>query len=207
MKKITKTLFGTSLLVAVLFTSCKSEQESASQNSYQNRDMIVKAKLEKRIKSKLEYPDSYEFVELTLKDSVLFSDNVKYNKNYYSQIIEADKKIIQKQEMYKKEGSSSYKQEKVERLQAAISKNEKILAEIERVSSGLGNKAYETASCTYTYSFKSKNTSGKDGSYTYVVQAEHAPEYKVTMVAKESNLLASNSHYFPGYDEIMKSFE
>ncbi|AUC75943.1 hypothetical protein [Olleya sp. Bg11-27] len=207
MKKTTQNLFTVLLLVALFFTSCKSEQESMSENSYKTRDMIVKAKLSKNIKAKLQYPDSYEFVELKVKDSVLYSENISSRLNYYQQIIEADRKNLEKQELYKKEGSSLYKEDKVNELQATVSKNEKILVEIDRIATELGEKVNETAYCTYNYRFKSKNTSGKSGDYNYIVQTGQAPEYKVLMIAEKESMITPNPIDFPGYNEMIKSFE
>ena len=97
MKNQIKNLFTLLLLGTFFFTSCKSEQEAISENSYKVRDNVVQAKLSKLVKAKLEYPESFEFVELKVKDSVLYSDNIKNTKDYYEQIIVADKKIIEKQ--------------------------------------------------------------------------------------------------------------
>ncbi|QCE39972.1 hypothetical protein [Psychroserpens sp. NJDZ02] len=207
MKNQIKNLFTLLLLGTFFFTSCKSEQEAISENSYKVRDNVVQAKLSKLVKAKLEYPESFEFVELKVKDSVLYSDNIKNTKDYYEQIIVADKKIIEKQKLYQKEGSSMYKEEKVKDLEASIIKNEKILIEIDKISTKLGDINSETASCNYSYKFKSKNVSGKLGSYNYFAQAGHAPNYKVVMVAEEKNLRSPNPNDFPGYNEMIQSFE
>ncbi|MEO8933616.1 MAG: hypothetical protein ABI295_04855 [Xanthomarina sp.] len=207
MKKPTKNLFAIIFLITISFTSCKSEKELTIENSFEDRDMIVQANLEKGIIAKLQFPESYEFVGLKLRDSVLFSDNINYLKNYHRQILEADKKNLESQELYKKEGSSRYVKEKVVELQSTISKNEKILLEIDRLSTELGAKVNQAASYTYDYSFKSKNVSGNDRSYEYIVQTSQAPEYKVIKVAESENMIILNPNDFPGYKEMIKTFE
>lgn len=206
MKKPTN-LLAVLFLVTICFTSCKSDKEFRAETLSENRDMIIQSKLEKSVKSKLKYPDSYQFVELRTKDSVLYSDNVKHLKNYYKKILEADKKNLAIQESYKKQGSSKFDNEKLSILQNSVSKNQKILEGIDRVSNDLGDKINETASYTYNYAFKSKNISGKDASYNYIVQTSHSPEYTVLNMAEKEDMIIKNPNDFPGYKEMLKSLE
>lgn len=207
MKKTTQTLFVVLLLSTLIFTSCKSEKELTVETSLENRDMIVQSKLEKSIKAKLQFPDSYEFVELKLRDSVLYSDNIKYYKDYYQRMLESDKKNLERQESYKTQGSSRYEQEKVTELQSTIAKNEKILLEIDKIATALGEDANETASYTYNYMFKSKSVNGEDQSYNYIVQTGESPEYKVIKLAMKEEMVILSPNNFPGYLEMLKTFE
>ncbi|MEO8933882.1 MAG: hypothetical protein ABI295_06200 [Xanthomarina sp.] len=207
MKKPTKHLFAVLLLSTICFTSCKSEKELTFENPAETRDMIVQAKLEKNIKGKLQYPESYKLVELKLRDSVLYIDNINYYKNYYQQILMTDKSNLEKQELFKKQGSSEYKEKALNELKTSISKNEKILVEIDRITTELGDKANLAASYTYNYMFKSKNVSGNDADYNYIVQTNHSPEYKLISIAEREDMIVSSPNDFPGYKEMINTFK
>lgn len=207
MKKTTINLLPILFFITILFTSCKSDKEFISQNSEENREMIIQAKLEKSMKLKLKYPESYKFVKLKLRDSILYSDNIKDIKNSYQRILDADKETLVAQETYKASGSSDFKKERLAELQAAIVKNEKILTEINRLSQNLGDKINQAASYTYDYSFNSKNISGKDASYDYIVQTTQAPDYHLLNMASKEDMLVKTPNNFPGYKEMLKTFE
>jgi len=63
------------VLIALALTSCSEKQ--LSQNE------IVKKNVEEDVKEKLNNPSSYEFVKLKLIDSVTYSDNIEYRKNFF----------------------------------------------------------------------------------------------------------------------------
>lgn len=205
MKKTTSHLLAVLFLVTIFLTSCKSEKEYTFENPSESRDMIIQAKLEKTIKAKLQYPDSYEFVGLQLKDSISYMDNVIYYKNFHQKILDADRKNFEKQLTLQKQKSDQFNKQKFDEYQLAITKNEKILSEIDKLTANLGSKLNTTASYTYNYFFKSKNVSGKDASYTYIVQTDNTPEFKILKVAEKDDMILLND--LPGYFSMVESFE
>ncbi|EGV43351.2 hypothetical protein BZARG_1760 [Bizionia argentinensis JUB59] len=207
MKKTTINFLSLLFLITICFTSCKSDKEFISQNSEENRDMIIQAKLENSMKSKLQYPESYKFTQLKLRDSVLYSDNIKDIKQSYQRILDGNKSSLERQEAYKNEGSSKFSKVSVAELQSAIAKNEKILVEIDKISSDLGNKINQAASYTYEYAFNSKNISGNDASYDYIVQTSSAPDYKLLNMTDKEEMLIKTPNDFPGYKEMLTTLK
>ena len=94
MIKQTTILFVGIAIVAFGLTSCQSEKEPIQQD-------IVKKNVEEYLKPKMNDPESYEFAELKLTDSILYSDNVKYRKEYFEKNLKYDKDDLERQERYK----------------------------------------------------------------------------------------------------------
>ena len=124
MKKLFKT--GTIVLCAIVtigLTSCGKKQLT--------RDDIVKQNAEEYIKSKMNDPNSYEYVKLELIDSVLYSDNIEYRKDYFKHNIEYNQSSIEQQESYKTELPSLYDEQEIKDLNAEIEKSKRILSKID----------------------------------------------------------------------------
>ena len=198
MIKQTTILFVGIAIVAFGLTSCQSEKEPIQQD-------IVKKNVEEYLKPKMNDPESYEFAELKLTDSILYSDNVKYRKEYFEKNLKYDKDDLERQERYKTEIPSMYSEEKVTELNSKIEKNEKILSEIERLSTELGDKANDVASYTYYYSFRGNNKLGAKVLNEYILQTNPSPDFKVLKLAEKRDQVLLNPNDFPGYREMIKT--
>lgn len=189
------------LLIAIVafgLISCQSDKEPTQQD-------IVKKNVEEYLKPKMNDPESYEFAELKLTDSILYSGNVQYRKEYFGRNLKSDKDDLERQERYKTEISSMYSEEKVSELNAKIGKNEKILSEIDRLSTELGDKVNNVASYTYNYSFRGNNKLGAKVLNEYILQTNPAPDFKVLNLAKNRTQVLLNPNDFPGYREMIKT--
>ncbi|QXP61541.1 hypothetical protein [Olleya sp. HaHaR_3_96] len=197
MIKQTTILFVGIAFVVLGMTSCQSEKEPTQQD-------IVKKNVEEYLKPKMNDPESYEFAELKLTDSILYSDNVKYRKEYFEKNLKYDKDDLERQERYKTEIPSMFSEEKVTELNSKIEKNEKILSEIDRLSTELGDKANDVASYTYYYSFRGNNKLGAKVLNEYILQTNPSPDFKVVNLAKNRDQVLLNPNDFPGYLEMIK---
>ncbi|TLP75694.1 hypothetical protein [Maribacter sp. ACAM166] len=198
MIKQTTNLFIGIAIVAFGLTSCQSDKEPTQQD-------IVKKNVEEYLKPKMNDPESYEFVELKLTDSVLYSDNVKYRKEYFEKDLKFEKGELKRQEKYKNEFPSMYSEEKISKLNAEIEKIEKILSEIDRLSTELGDKANNPASYTYYYSLRGNNKLGAKVLSEYILQTSPAPDFKVLNLADNKDQILLNPNEFPGYREMIKT--
>lgn len=194
-KQMTKIALGI-FLTLIGFTSCTEKQPT--------RDEIVKKNTEEYLKPKLNDPDSYEFVKLELIDSILYSDNIKYRKEYFQKDLENDKEDLERQERYKTEIPSMYKEEDVTELNEKIAKNEKILSAIDSLETELGPKKDEVASYTYIFSFRGNNALGAKILNEYVVQTDPEPNYKIINMTDDKDKVFLNPNDFPGYREMIE---
>src|SRR5690554_6126709 len=162
--KTTRMALGFFALIAIGLTSCSEKQPT--------QDDIVKKNAETYVKEKMNDPASYEFVKLELMDSVTFSDNIEYRKDYFSRNMEYDQSSLERQERYKTEIPSMYDEKDVEELKAKIEKNERILSKIDSLATLLGDRKNEVASYTYIFSFRGNNALGAKILNEYIVQTD-----------------------------------
>src|SRR5690606_35048276 len=116
---------------ALGLTACSEKQPT--------QDDIVKKNAEEYVKEKMNDPSSYEFVKLELMDSITFSDNIEYRKDYFSRNMDYDRSSLERQERYKTEIPSMYDEKEVEDLKAKIEKNERIISKIDSLATLLGD--------------------------------------------------------------------
>ncbi|HPO48007.1 MAG TPA: hypothetical protein PLS09_04020 [Paludibacteraceae bacterium] len=197
MKKLFKT--GTIVLCAIVtigLTSCGKKQLT--------RDDIVKQNAEEYIKSKMNDPNSYEYVKLELIDSVLYSDNIEYRKDYFKHNIEYNQSSIEQQESYKTELPSLYDEQEIKDLNAEIEKSKRILSKIDSIEAQMGDKKNEVASFTYIFSFRGNNALGAKVMNEYIIQTTSAPDFKIINMTNDKNKVLLNPNGFPGYKEMIK---
>lgn len=194
-KKTTNIAIGLFTLVTIGLTSCAEKQPTQNE--------IVQKKVEEYVKSKMNDPKSYEFVKIELIDSVLYSDNIEYRKDNFSQNIEYDQSSLERQESYKTEIPSMYDEQEVKDLKVKIEKNKRILTKIDSLETKLGERKNEVASYTYIFSFRGNNALGAKILNEYVVQTGSAPEYKVINMTDDKDKLYLNPNDFPGYRDMI----
>lgn len=170
------------------------------------RDELVRIKAEEYVKSKMNDPATYEFVKLELKDSVLYSDNIDYRKEYFNRNMGYDKESLERLKGYKKEIPSMYSKEKEDELNVKIGKNEEILTAIDSIANVLGSRKNEVASYTYLFSFRGNNALGAKILNEYVLQTNPAPDYAVTNMTDDAKKIFLNPNDFPGYKEMILKF-
>ena len=195
-KKTTKMVIGLFAFIALRLTSCSEKLPT--------QDDIVKKNAEEYVKEKMNDPSSYEFVKLELIDSVLFSDNIEYRKDYFSRNMEYDRSSLERQESYKTEFPSMYDEKDVDDLKAKIEKNERILAKIDSLANQLGERKNEVASYTYIFSFRGNNALGAKILNEYVVQTDPSPDFKIINMTDDKDKIYLNPNDFPGYREMIE---
>jgi len=192
-----KLLYLLLLTPIVYLTSCSEKVPT--------QDDIVKANAEEYLKPKLNDPKSYEFAEMELIDSVLYSDNIEWRANYFGKRLKSDKEDLERKEGYKT-GSLSflYKQEEVDEINIEIAKNEKILNAIDSIKTSLGSTINEVASYTYIFSFRSNNALGGKVLNEYIIQTEPKPSLKIINMTDDKGKLYLTPNSFPGYQEMIE---
>ncbi len=194
--KTTRIALGLFVFIAIGLSSCSENQPT--------QDDIVKKNAEEYVKEKMNDPNSYEFVKLELMDSITFSENIEYRKDYFSRDMEYDLSSLERQEGYKTEIPSMYNEKDVEKLKAKIEKSERILSKIDSLATLLGDRKKEVASYTYIFSFRGNNALGAKTLNEYVVQTDPAPDFKIINMTDDQDKIFLNPNDFPGYREMIK---
>ncbi|NKI28188.1 hypothetical protein HCG49_16660 [Arenibacter sp. 6A1] len=185
-------------ITTIGLTSCESHKAPTQHE-------IVRSNIEEHIKPKMNDPESYEFAELILADSVLYKDNIEYRKEYFERNLGYDQENLERQEKYKKEIPSIFNPEEVEELNSKIETNKKILSEIDRLETELGETVHEVASYTYIFRFRAVNGLGAKMLNEYLVQTNPAPDLGIINIADDRDELLLNPNDFPGYKAMLQA--
>lgn len=200
MKKLTSiitiSLFG---LLAIGLSSCADNEPS--------HEDILRKQVEDFIKSEINTPQGYKFVELTLIDSVLFSNNINYLRQNYSQNLDFDYSSMKRQESFQTEDPSMYDANEVNKLKASLNKYKQIITKIDSIEADMGDRKNDVASYTYLLSFLEKDDSGAEVMNKFIVQTGEAPDYKILNVTRDPRNLNPSPNEFPGYQEILDSIK
>ncbi len=176
------------------------------------QEEIVQTNAEEYVKSKMNDPESFEFVGLKLIDSVLISDNIAHRKEMFSGRIKFELESIERKERSKSDfirefGNIDYVKKlemEIEDRKAEIEKNERILTKIDSIATQLGERKDEVASYTYIFSFRGTNSFGAKVLNEYILQTDPAPEFKVLNMTNDKGKVILNPNEFPGYIEMME---
>jgi len=200
----TKTLVSL-LFFAFVAWGCNNQQDTREESKTQKE--IVRDNAEAYLKPNMNDPESYEFVDLTLMDSVIYADNVEYRKNHFSRDLESNRRSLERQEEYKDGAlSSMYNEEEVAKLEERIGRNNKILEAIDSLEVALGDELNDVASYTYIYSFRGNNAFGAKVLNEYILQTNPAPDFEIINMTTDEKRIILNPNNFPGYQEMIKSF-
>ena len=149
-------------------------------------------------------PESYEFVELKLFDSVLYKDNIKYRKNHFQQNIDLDSSNLEFQLKINTLDPSIFNQEEIDELIASIKRNREILADFDSIETTLGERINEVASYTYLFKFRENNSYGAKVLKEYILQTDQ--DFNVINLASDKDELYVTPNVFPGYEDIIKKY-
>lgn len=174
-------------------------------NKQPSMDDIVRQNVEAYLKPNLNDPQSYEFLELRLIDSVLYKDNIQFRKKMFQDLIADSEKEIESQIKYKddKVFASLYNEERVIENENKIIRNKTILMKIDSIEKQMGSQVNEVASYTYGYRIRANNKMGAKVINEYYLQTKPAPSYEVLNLASDSGKMYSAPNGFPGYEEIL----
>lgn len=179
-------------LVGMSFTSCEK-----------SHDEIVKQNAEEYLLPLLNDPESYEFVDLKLIDSVLYKDNIDYEKKRTQfELLDWEHVIVVAEVIF------SYKNDSSDIIKGMmeIEKNKIILSKIDSLETALGDKKNEVASYTYTFSFRGNNKLGAKILNQYIVQTEPSPNFKIINMTDDKDKVYLNPNSFPGYQEMITKY-
>ena len=173
-------------------------------------DELVKASAEAKLKEAMNDPASYEFVSLKRIDSTYYRDNVKYRNEYFNDRVETAKKDIARQEDYSKEYASMgvpppdhCSPEKIAQLKDELERLKETRSEVKALGDGIGDKADELASYTYTFKFRGNNAMGAKILTEYFVQTGPAPSFEIINMTAEEGKLFNNPGDYPGYRDMI----
>jgi len=183
-----------SIYLLLCLASCENEKPLS-------RDEIVRNNVEEYLTSTMNDPESYEFVELKLFDSVLYKDNINYRKNHFQQNIDNDSGNLEFQLKYK---TSMFNQKEVDKLNASIKRNREILADFDSIETTLGERINEVASYTYLFQFRENNSFGAKVLKEYILQTDQ--DFNVINLASDKDEVYVTPNVFPGYEDIIKKY-
>jgi hypothetical protein len=177
------------VLVVIILVSCNN-QKKEKQEIIQTQYDIVKENTESYLSKKLNDPESYEFVELKLIDSVLYKDNIEYRKQFFIELRDETYPLIYKDA----------------ELSDKIQECNNILSEIDSIALALGEKVNTVASYTYLFSFRSTNSFGAKVLGEFILQTDPAPMYNIINMTDDKNKVLLNPNDFPGYKAIITKY-
>ncbi len=206
-------LLTTIALLIFGLTSCGDSQTTQNGDGKQsgekeadkqpNQYEIVKENAENYVKRRMNDPDSYEFVELKLLDSVLYKDNLEYRRKWQKIGIGDDKKRLERQANYP--STSSIDSES--KLKGRIAQREKILVAIDSIEATMGEQINEVASYTYLFSMRGNNKMGAKVLNELMIQTSPAPDFEMLNMTDNNDDMLPAPNQFPGYDLIQNMRE
>lgn len=201
-KPLTTNRFNAILIViafTVIYSSC-SEKEPT-------RDEIVKNNIEEYIKPNLNDPESYEFVSLTLLDSVLYIDNINFRKEMFLDRVKNDEGSLGIMISGNEEFPTTFSEEEMNEYRRKIDNNKAIYSKIEEVEKSMGDKVNEVASYTYIFQMRGNNKMGAKVLSEYFVQTEPYPTFNILNITNDRDKLYLAPNGFPDYEEIVLSHQ
>jgi DNA anti-recombination protein RmuC len=198
MKKNSKLLL-LAVATALLATSCFKSKKEAQQQTVQEN-------VEAYLMPKLNDLSSYEFVSLTLVDSVNYKNNILTEKEQQQYLLTIDQEKMEREAKLKEDGSSLYNPEREIKFGDSVQKMKALIAEMDSIEQTLGKKLEETASYTYKYSFRGNNALGAKVLNEYIVQTSPGPDFKILNVTGSSDKVLLSPNGFPGYKELLKKY-
>ena len=163
----------------------------------------VKQTIEDYALKNLDDPKSYEFIELTLLDSITIKDNIEYRKDYFK----PSDFYYERLERMKSDANANYviySKEYVEEAQKEIDDKEKIVAAIDSLAQTLVDSLNNVQAYTYLFKFRSNN---KLGALTKTdVYVQITPKLEIITLTEDKDKLILNPKDFPGYIELLDRF-
>lgn len=184
---------------AFIYNSCTQKEPT--------RDEIVKNNIEEYIKPNLNDPESYEFVSLTLLDSVLFIDNINFRKEMFSNRIKNAEASLGAMTRGNEEFPMTFSEEEMNKYKIEIENNKTIYSKIEEVEKSMGDKVNDVASYTYVFKMRGNNKMGAKVLNDYFVQTEPSPTLSILNVTDDRDKLYLAPNGFPDYEDIVLSHQ
>ena len=193
--KFTKTFLSILVVCTLFFVSC-SERELTQEE-------IVKRNIEEKITPSLNDAKSYEFVNLTLIDSITYLNNINHRRELFEMRLTNDENNINYMIKSNEEFPDLFKSEEMEKLKVSIKKNKNILLKINEVQKIMGDEVYNIASFTYLFEMRGNNKFGAKVLNHYYVQTSAKPELEIINMTTDKDKIDLSPNNFPNYKTIV----
>lgn len=197
-----------SVVSALLLSACGANEPT--------HEEIVREHFEAHISDKLNDPESYEFMEIAVIDTVYYKDNIEYRQESFADRIEyAESQIVRSEESINERYlgedlySASQKEgfrEDIKGYEEDISRYHNILEEIDSLEIVLGDRVHEAASYTYLIRFRASNAFGAKVINEYIIQTDPEPDFSIINITDEEDQVLLNPNQFPGYMEMIRKY-
>lgn len=192
-----KNLFA--LIITISLMACGTGPHN---KNFPKPEEIIRKSAEVKLQELLNDPKSYEFVSLSILDTIRIKDNLtKFQNSYKSDLafsnsmlkIETDRK----NDPYLK---SYYKSTEEEKYKEEITHHLEHINRIDSIVSAMGEKTSDPAAFLYLLKFRSKNAFGAlvIGS----VYLQTLPDYSIINMTSEEGKLFAYPGEFPEYDAL-----
>lgn len=204
------------ITMKVLFLFSISTLVSCNKQSKLSSEELLINSISEYLKDKLHDPNSYEFIELALVDTIFYRDNIEYRRNYFrNEISYSESQIVSTQNRLRERYLGAYLYSETQRegfrlyidnLKSDIERFRSILTEIDSIEVALGDQVNNVASLTYLLRFRAKNAFGALTLHEYIVQTDPEPDQKIINMTDDEGKVYLNPNEFPGYQEMIKKY-
>jgi hypothetical protein len=195
----TKFIIGLFALTAIGMSSCANKQ--------QIQDNLVRKNFEEYFRNReINFDNNYEFEKIELKDSVLYSANIEFFKEWFRRDLDFSKNYLNDIKSYKTNfpTTTMSEEEIVKILKNNYEENQRILSKIDSLEAKMGNKTNEVASYTYILSGRINSALQGEIIREYIVQTGPKPDLKIINIARNKDEMHETPNDFPGYREMLK---
>lgn len=192
----TKFIIGLFALTTIGMSSCANKQ--------QIQDNLVRKNFEEYFRNKdINFDNNYEFEKIELKDSVLYSDNIEFCKEWFRRDLEFSKNHLDNMKKTKTEFPTISEEQLVKMFKNDFEEEQRILSKIDSLETKMGSKKYEVASYTYTLSGQINSALQGKILREYIVQTGPKPDFKIINIARDKDEMHETPNDFPGYREML----
>jgi hypothetical protein len=194
-----KFIIGLFALTAIGMSSCA--------NKPQIQDNLVRKNFEEYFRNReINFDNNYEFEKIELKDSVLYSANIEFFKEWFRRDLDFSKNYLNNIKSYKTNFPTTTMSEEqiVKILKNDYEESQRILSKIDSLEAKMGSKTNEVASYTYTLSGRINSALQGEIIREYIVQTGPKPDFKIINIARDKDEMHETPNDFPGYREMLK---
>lgn len=163
---------------------------------------IVRANVELLLMESLDDPESYEFVDLTALDTVLYIDNIKGRLLEWERFAVRSEGDAARQKRYKKDFPSMHSEGKIKISLNSSKQARGMIAKIDSIKTSLGDNVKNVASYSFVLKFRSNNKMGAKILSEQFVQTDN--NLNIINITNNSDDVVMYPNDFPGYSELIK---
>lgn len=172
----------------------------ASKIGEEERNDMVRTSVEEYYRQHTPPDSSYEFVSLTVIDTILYKDNIAFRRNFIQAEIDHNRSMAEIAQQKQDTFQTVNFHEKIVEYQDKLERYERVMTGIDSLEKVLGGKGDEVASYTYLFKCKADNGQGKQIEKVYYVQTDMG--FGVLGMTDNKETIFPNPNDFPGYKEM-----